>query len=365
MFTDELNRIRPFRVREVCAQLAVFSVFILLPLPAQAVLPPGTQATQTASMSSTPLGLPLMQYGQSPGYAHTSFPTRTIDAWSTPPASWAADTTINPTMPAVGTEYFYVGNEPPITFLPSYSRISYGDGSIKERGEAKGVYGSLSYGVRLLEGSFDDTDIRFRSGFDLHQRDYTVKFTDFWTEGIGYSIGGHFIQSNDITTDEVSTLITGVQWYEKDRWNADLDFFVSTYEEFRPDITVLQLSGRYGSYRTKSDDYTVRREVAVHYIHTSADIIGQRDLFSGELRWSVESGSMGMSLFGWAGQQVFPVRNGGFIVFNLGDERVGGYGGEVRASFTRNGTLIARLNNEPVRDFFNGMLTNQLVASLL
>ena len=268
-------------------------------------------------------------------------------------------------MPAVGNEYFYVGNEPPITFLPSYSRISYGDGSIKERGEAKGVYASLSYGVRLLEGSFDDTDIRFRSGFDLHQRDYTVKYTDFWTEGMGYSIGGHFIQSNDITTDEVSTLITGVQWYEKDRWNADLDFFVSTYEEFRPDITVLQVSGRYGSYRTKSDDYTVRREVAVHYIHTSEDIIGQRDLFSGELRWSVESGSMGMSLFGWAGQQVFPVRNGGFIVFNLGDERVGGYGAEVRASFTRNGTLIARLNNEHVRDSFNNTLTNQLVASLL
>ena len=369
MFTDELNPIRPIR-RVMLPRLAVLVVACgLLPHSAQAVTPNAMQALPGVSSLSVAGAVPAsyegVLRGQSPGVAYTSFPSRTVDDWLTPPTTAMPDTVFNRSSPEVSNEYFYVGNQTPITLLPSYTRLDYGGGSIKQRGELQGLYASLSYGVRLLEASYDETDIRFRSGFQLHQHDYTVKYTDYWTEGVGYSIGGHFIQSNDITTDEVTILITGVQWYERDRWNADLDFFVSRYEEFLPDITVFQLSGRFGRYRTKRDDYTVRTEMAAHYIHTSENIIGQSNLFSAELLFSVDSGPLGVSLFGWAGQQVFPVRNGGFLVFNLGDERLGGYGAEIRAAFTRNGVLTARLNNEHVRDTFNNTLTNQLVASLL
>jgi hypothetical protein len=301
---------------------------------------------------------------QPAGVAHASYLPRTVNSFlSPPPPAWTASSLSQSVEP--NFEDFFVGEGPSITVLPSLSWLDYGPESIKAHGDAKGVYASTNYGVRLFEVSYDRTEITFRSGFELKQNDYTFKYTDYWTEGVGYSIGGHFIQSNDATTDIVTTIITGLKWYELDKWNADLDVFISRYEQFRPDLTVLQLSGRYGKYWTKRSDYTVRTEVAGHFINTSEDVVGTRNLFSGELHLSVDSGRMGMSVFGWGGRQVFPVRNGGFIIFNLGDKRLGGYGGELRTKLTRNAVVTARVSNEHVRDVVSDQFTNQLVASLL
>ena len=163
-------------------------------------------------------------------------------------------------------------------------------------------------------------------------------------------LGGHLITSEDPFTDQGWVAFGGAEYFGSSRWAAGVDGYFTKYPKFQEPLEVVQLAPHLGLTLWHGAHHTWQNDLRGYWIHLNQDTFGQRDCFSLEDRLSLNWRRCTFSAFGWAGEQLFAVRNDGFALFNLGEKHKAGYGAEARYAFSDRLALTLRASREHFRD---------------
>jgi len=230
--------------------------------------------------------------------------------------------------------------------------LSYKDSQEKDRGWIAGFYATHGKDwVHLVEVGATRTAIDYLDGVQLRQTDMAVAYGYYGARGAG-RVGAHLISSTDPLTDGGIVLFGGASRYQVGSWSVGAEGALSSYADYAGGLQVVQVAPSAGFTRS---DALGRRVLGAmvrgYWIRASENVgLGATDFLSGEASLSYTSGRLTVSGHGWAGEQAFAVRSGGFTVFNLAELHAGGFGGGLRWVLSPNAALSAGYYLERFQD---------------
>lgn len=251
---------------------------------------------------------------------------------------------------------------------PYFGTVDYGSASVRSHAQLGGIYTYLDFGHdHSLEAEFGYSRIHYRSGFVLDQQDYTLVYTNLSIPNWKFRVGTHFLTSaDDPYTDGGWAAIAGAHYYIPDQWDAGVDFYFSRYDDYVPDVNVVQLTPHVGINLWKHKDFTLRSDVRWYYIKRDEHVdVGDTGLHSVEGKLSVLTKPVSLAVFGWVGEQTFALRNEGFTLYNLPDRHTGGFGGEVQLRLWGDATLKLKVCRETMKDFWTREHTGAVTFTVL
>jgi len=173
---------------------------------------------------------------------------------------------------------------------------------------------------------------------DLDQTDFTFVYTNInqLLRNHIFKFGFHYINSDDELTDQGKIFYFQASYYQPYTWNAGVELAYSIYNNSAIDLNVIQIRPHFGLYFGFFGKrfYTESR---LYYIH-SDEVIGSslKNCYSFEQMLSTFVGKADFMVSGWIGQQIFAVKNEGFVVYNLADKYLGGLAFEAGYKLTDN-----------------------------
>ncbi|MEI7732822.1 MAG: tetratricopeptide repeat protein [Verrucomicrobiota bacterium] len=231
-----------------------------------------------------------------------------------------------------------------------YGYLQYHDTASKDQAHTVGLYTSLGYGSEhLLQAEGDYIRKFYRGVSSLRQWDTTLAYANASIPHVNLRLGGHYITSEDPFTDQGWVAFGGAEYYA-DRWAFGVDGYYTTYPKFQNQLEVTQIAPHLGVTLWRGEHHTWNNELRGYWVHLNRDNFARRNCYSLEDRLSLNWQRWTFSAFGWAGEQLFAVRNGGFAVYNLGELHKAGYGLEIRYDLTANLALTLRANREQFKD---------------
>jgi hypothetical protein len=217
-----------------------------------------------------------------------------------------------------------------LDLIPYVGGIHYTGTVAKDRSLITGLYGYYGIGMEHTieaDASWTRIDYDSATASRVNQYDTTLVYTNFGILDWKWRVGAHLITSNDNPTEGM-VLLGGVHNYEPSRYSRGVDVYISRYADYAPAMDVHQVTGTWGFYLERSPKTYLKAQA--HYIHVSDDIGFDRQHYgSGELSLVHPIGKWTVTVFGWAGQQVFGVQKDGFVAYNLPEKHEGGYGGSL------------------------------------
>ncbi len=252
--------------------------------------------------------------------------------------------------------------------------LIYKDSVLKKDGYFIGTYFYYGRGYKhLLEGAVDFTRINYKSGFKLDQYDFTVSYTNYSFRNLKLRIGTHYLSNNDPWTDKGIVVFGEVTRYKLYKWDAGFESYVTYYPDYPSvggsdkGLFVYQLNPKFGvhfgNYYEHGSFYFL---VKPYYIKLSENLGISKDYYSleGSLSYYVKNWTV--SVFGYTGEQVFPVKNGGFTVYNFAEKRLNGYGASIKRVIGQKASLTLSVFRENFKDYEtdNRASLNTLVLSL-
>jgi len=216
--------------------------------------------------------------------------------------------------------------------LAYYAPLYYRHSNAREGGYVTGVYTYLGHGVNhSLESVLDFTRMRYKGGLDIDQWDLTAVYTHYSPTSTNYRLGVHYLKSDDPFSNHAITLFTGVNQHVPYQRNLGVDGYVTLYHNYLPGLTVFQVTPKIGFHIGNQVQSGFYVESKGYYIGLS-DELGTDGHHFYSLEESVRyyRGNLSVTVLGWAGEQVFAVRNDGMVLYNLAELHRGGYGGSIR-----------------------------------
>lgn len=251
--------------------------------------------------------------------------------------------------------------------LPYAAYIDYNNAIIKNYSIIGGLYGCYGIGLKhSIEGDLAYNRIDFgefiyafegqeyrTAPFKINQADITLAYSNYMVKNLKWRIGGHAIFNDDTVNDRALIVFGGLQRYRSYQYNAAIDVYASRYNNFVPELTVLQATGTFGfyvgNYFTSGNFYL---ETKGHYIKLSEDIgFGDTQYASVEQNISFFYKNLTLSGFFWAGYQVFGIQKDGFVAYNLAEKHLGAYGGYIRFGSGKNSSLKLEVARGRFKEF--------------
>lgn len=203
--------------------------------------------------------------------------------------------------------------------------IHYSGTILKSRTVVDGLY--YYYGVgsdHSIEAEYDRTRLRYVSGQNYRQRDFTVAYSQYRPAG-KTRVGAHSIKSSTLTDNDI-TLFFGSARYKPNGKAAQADIYMSSYSKYSPRVKVYQITPAL-SRTTKTGDGGIQfLQTRVYLIHLAKSPRSMlKNYYSAEQTYSYTRGNVTLGVTAWAGKQAFAVRKDGFAVFNTAETHKGGY----------------------------------------
>ncbi|WP_038056104.1 hypothetical protein [Thermodesulfobacterium hydrogeniphilum] len=222
--------------------------------------------------------------------------------------------------------------------------LDYSGSKLKDNGYAVTGYLSIGDGINHnIQIGIASTHINYKNNYsDLDQQDFTFAYsnTNQILKNHSFTLGIHYIESDDDLTDHGCTLFfdgTYLNYKNNEfKWSGGLGIYYSNYDELIS-FDVLQLTP-HATFKIFSDYQKggLYLDALGYYIYVDRSNkigIDESNYYSleGDLRYYY--GKYDFKIGGWIGQQVFAVKNNGFVVYNLKEEYKGGIYGEMGYTF--------------------------------
>ena len=231
--------------------------------------------------------------------------------------------------------------------------INYGGSGLKDYGWVGTGYLAIGDGKEhTFQLGYAYTKIKYKNEPDLNQNDITVAYSN--TNGIlknhTFTFGGHYISSDDELTDRGFTLFfDGTHSsYSKTypyyfNWAGGIGLYYTRYPN-TVDFYTFQATP-HATFRLFSDYrrgalYLDLAGYGIHVDKSSRLGLSKSNYYSGEAALRYYYGNYDLKVGGWVGQQVFAVKKGGFVVYNLAEKYKGGAFAEVGYTF-KNGLRLS------------------------
>ncbi len=205
--------------------------------------------------------------------------------------------------------------------------LNYNNSDIKDNGYALTGYGSFWNNIHTIELGIAQTHINYKSSFnDLDQTDFTASYSNYGQiyNNLSLKLGFHYISSDDDLTDNGKIYIADITYYIPYIRNYGIEVAYSNYNEVY-DLDIIQISPHLGLFLPKFKN--IYLELRGYYIHPDKEEkigLNIKNFYSIEGSATYTFGKVISKLSVWAGQQVFAVKKGGFVVYNLSEKYKGG-----------------------------------------
>ncbi|KUG25999.1 hypothetical protein ASZ90_004165 [hydrocarbon metagenome] len=225
-----------------------------------------------------------------------------------------------------------------VTIMPYHLPINYKDSGVRENSSLTGVYGAFQSDLNnKFELAFDYSYFNYISNFKIKQFDFTFAYTNESSPEEKFRLGGHYIVSDDVLTDQSYVLFAGVSKYRFRSWDANLDVYYSNYGDYSSKFNAIQLSPTFGLTFPFDRTQGVYFNTQVYFIRLSEKIIlDKKNYFSVKETITYYNNNFSVSAYALFGEQRFAVRQNGFLVYNSADLMKTGFGGSLTYSFTQN-----------------------------
>lgn len=229
--------------------------------------------------------------------------------------------------------------------------IHYSASVLKSRTVVDGLY--YYYGVgsdHSIEAEYDRTRLRYVSGQNYRQRDFTIAYTQYRPSG-KTRVGAHSIKSSTLTDNDI-TLFFGSARYKPNGKTAQADIYMSSYSKYSPRVKVYQITPAFSRTTKTGDGGAQFIQAKFYFIRLAKSPRSMlKNYYSAEQTYSYTRGKVTIGATAWIGKQAFAVRKDGFAVFNTAETHKGGY--ELSLSYTLPDRMKAALTHgkEKFSDF--------------
>ncbi len=180
-----------------------------------------------------------------------------------------------------------------------------------------------------FQGAISYTYIEQKQDKAIKQLDYTILYSNVYqlVKKWSFTGGFHYIDSTDALSDGAITILGDItrSFFQKKypyafRWSIGGSLYVSYYPN-NPRFTVLQLTPHFTTklfYNAKFGAlYLDLLEYSIFLSKSEELGLNKKGYYSveGDLRYY--KGKIYLKIGGWIGEQIFAVKNGGFVVYNL------------------------------------------------
>jgi hypothetical protein len=237
--------------------------------------------------------------------------------------------------------------------------IDYDHSELKNRGWAINGYTNIKKGLyHQMEIGLARTHIDYKTLSDIDQTDFTIRFSDLGQLVPNYSLnmGFHYIDTDDDVTDEGKIFFGQATYFVSNIWNAGVQAAYSIYEDTRDDLSVVQIAPHIGYFYGSHPENRLYFESELFFIHTTDDIrignanhLGDREFLSFQQSVTYTYDAFHTKLYAWVGEQVFAVKNSGFVVYNLSDKYKGGMGIDTGYSFKNDWKITLNISREKLK----------------
>jgi len=213
-----------------------------------------------------------------------------------------------------------------ITFMPYGSYIDYSSSALKDKGVVGGAYISYFNSPFKLELDGEATKITYKDKYnipDWDQRDLTAVFHYYEGYNWDFKVGIHNIfidqDNNDEHYDKV--LMGGILYYQYLKYNAGVDYYYSDYYGFHVNQITPKVGFNFGNYYSSMGSFYA--EAKLNYIKISDQNnagVSTDHYVNTDLKLQNYQGKWMTELDGSFGRNAYKVANGGFVVYNLGEE---------------------------------------------
>lgn len=225
-----------------------------------------------------------------------------------------------------------------VTIMPYYLPINYKDSGVRENSSLTGVYGVFQSNLNnKFELALDYSDLNYIDNFKIKQYDYTFAYTNESIPEWQFRAGGHYIISDDVLTDQSFVAFAGIGKYRFRSWDANVDVYYSNYDSYTPSFNAIQFSPSFGLTFMFDRTHGLYLNSTADYIMLSEPISFNKDnFFSVRETLTYFNNNLSISAYALFGEQMFSVRQNGFLVYNVSDLMKNGYGASITYSFNRN-----------------------------
>jgi len=250
--------------------------------------------------------------------------------------------------------------------------IDYSGSSEKRDGYSAAAYLEIGDGlVHSLKLAYAYTFINYKGKSDLNQNDFTLLYSNYYgiLKNHIFTIGGHYIDSDDELTDGGFILIfdgTHVSHPERFSWSAGLELAYSDYSS-GADFSVFQLSphATFKLYSAAEGDLYLNLKGYGIFISDEDKAKASDDsYYSLEASITYKASNYDITVSGWGGEQMFAVKGGGFIVYNLQEKYEGGGSLEVGYYPMKNLRISCALNFNTYKEIASGEDVDQTAITL-
>jgi hypothetical protein len=209
--------------------------------------------------------------------------------------------------------------------MPYGAYLDYSSNALKDNGYVLGVYGSLLKKQYKFELDAEHINIKYKKSANLDdwkQSDLTFIANYYQGYNYAYKAGIHNIWTKQGGNSEYDKVfILGGLYYQYLKYNAGADFYYSDYKDFNVYQISPSVGFNFGNYNSNTGSFYT--EVKYNYIHISNKIKARsnKNNYSNiDIKLQNFKGPWTSTINVSFGKNAYKVANGGFVVYNLGEE---------------------------------------------
>jgi hypothetical protein len=207
------------------------------------------------------------------------------------------------------------------SLMPYGAYLNYSSKALKDKAYVGGIYGSFTKLPFMLEFDAEHTKIKYKDSTpDWNQNDLTF-VGHYYKQDYGFKLGIHnmFINQTDNPEKYDKVFIGGVEYYKYLKYDAGVDYYFSKYLGFNVNQVSPKIGFYFGNYYAPQGLFYV--EGKVDFIKISKKDEAPKDKYTDfNFKLVNSKGPWTTTLSGSIGKNAYKVANGGFVVYNLGDE---------------------------------------------
>ena len=224
------------------------------------------------------------------------------------------------------------------TIMPYGAFINY-DNSAKDKGYIGGIYGSFYKAPIKFEYGIERDIIKYKNTIpNWNQWNFTGILNFYHGYNYAYKLGFTHLKAKQSSYKENDNVyILGALYYKYLNWNTGFDFYHSKYKNFK----VNQVSIKYGKF-FKTYDGTFYFEIKPNFIFISDKIKAntpKKNYTDVDFKLTATKWPWITTLKASVGKNTYKVENGGFVVYNLGEEYKYSYGLSINRYVKKIGTF--------------------------
>ena len=252
--------------------------------------------------------------------------------------------------------------------MPYGAFIDYSDDTIKDIAYDGGVYIDAFKFPFKIELGGDYLKIRYKKNLvsDYYEKDLTA--IGHYYIGNNYEIKAGirnmYIDQNGNDDKYDKVLIGGILYYKYLKYNLGLDYYYSTYDNFDVKQFTSHFGFNFGNYYSSEGAFYF--DMKLNFIKVSDRIKANTkhsNYIDGDISLSNYQGPWTTTIKASYGKNVYKVANGGFVVYNLGEEYKYNVGINISYKLNRVSALTIGYTNTHFKESNKNAYSNSYLIS--